>query len=749
MSNQVDGSLYSDFTLTRTNCHQEPIHRPLAIQGSGHLLAFDPGLSRLLAVSEGVPELLGISESMLWGSGLEVLPRKLVDAVGSEVARGAAATQAGKPLRWVADQAEYHVLCHQSDGVWLAELELAGEDGLNAFDCLAFEDRLGSARSVEDLYGLMAKEFRRLFGYDRVMVYRLDADGHGEVVGEDAVADLEPLIGLRYPATDIPPPARKLLVEHGSRSIPGLNLPNSWILFSPEWPARRHLDLARSQLRATSPIHVEYLANMGVEASLTIPIIVHDKLWGLVACHHRSPRDPAYPDRRIGSLLAGSAVRVMLKLEETTRAAQRAAAAKARQAFIDAVTVEDGYGLLLLLDPSILLALCRCDGAAVIARSRPGATAGLVPGSGELQALSQMLAGYSAENGPLLATDSLAAEYPDLAGSDSEIGGLLAVRVSNHAENYVVWFRRKQRHTVTWAGNPNGPQTEEWLDDDGNRRLSPRSSFAAWGEVIEDRCLAWEPQAISAAAELRQDVLSLELERTADIVRRRTEEFEVLMSEASHDLEHPLRTQRGYLDLIRDELSEGASPEQVADFVDRASEAVSRMQDLVQDLLAYGRLSGDVTWEPVDLNEVMASVLEDLADQIAHSSAQLEVGELPTLRADLHRCRRLLGNLVSNALKYVDAGESPQVRVWCHRSDEALIINVEDRGIGIEPEQQQEIFEIFTRLHRRDQYPGTGIGLAIAKRAAEDLQGAIGVDSVPGEGSTFWCRFHRGREVRT
>ena len=732
--------LYSDFELTQDNCDREPIHRPEAIQGTGHILAFDSAQpERILAHSDGLPALLGIGSAAFWQDDVApLLPEPVVRIRKVLSERSDDVTL--EPAQWLADGVSYDVIGARSNGAIIIELEAADDFDVDANAPLRFADALRGANTLDAVYATSARELRQQLGFDRVMVYKFDQDGHGFVVGEARRDDLEPYLGIHYPATDIPEPARAVLRAGRVRSIADIHLANRPIHFRPDRRAGEYLDLTYSQLRATSPIHIEYLSNIGVQATMTAAIEVRGRLWGLIACHHYSARNPNYQVRRTAGIEAMLIALRVQEIEFADAEQAREQSRSAEEAVLKSLRFEDVHQVRVVGDLSPLMDVCTCDGAAAVTPMYEPATVGITFPPDLLRILREFLAERQAAD--VFATADIRADLPEeFAGIDA-IGGLLAVRVSEVSNTYLVWFRCQQRQAITWAGDPRLPQTISYVDEAGAERLGPRQSFAKWQQAVEHRSLAWETDAIEMASRMRFRILQLEAAFTAETVARNNEELRQMSFAASHDLREPLRTQLNYLGLLAEELEDITSDEQ-KHYLQRAELAVGRMQTLVDDFLTYADLHRRVDWERIDVEELVSEIVTDLNDVIVRSGATVNVGSLPALFGPKTNLRRVFLNLLTNSLKYVAPGVRPVINVSATISEYAVEYRVSDNGIGIKSDDHTRIFEIFSRLHHDDEYKGTGMGLAICKRVVESMTGTIGVQSKLDEGADFYCRFHR------
>ena len=263
-----------------------------------------------------------------------------------------------------------------------------------------------------------------------------------------------------------------------------------------------------------------------------------------------------------------------------------------------------------------------------------------------------------------------------------------------------------------------------------NARSSMLNAYTEQDAEIMSRVAAQITPAVA------NSLLYTDIVRAQDALARSNDDLEQFAYAASHDLQEPLRSVTSYIGLIRDRYADKLD-DTAREFIDFAVDGADRMRRLIDDLLEYSRVDmRGRDFEPVDCNRVAETVLGDLGQAIGQCNAAVECSPLPVVSGDELQLARLLQNLISNALKFRDK-DRPSVRVWAERQRDEWVFAVQDNGIGIAPEHQQNVFGMFTRLHSMSRYEGTGIGLALCSKIAQRHGGRIWVDSEVGEGSTF------------
>ncbi|TWT78038.1 Phytochrome-like protein cph1 [Posidoniimonas polymericola] len=738
----------SDHAVDLTNCDREPIHIPGAIQPHGCLLAFSTTNLRLTRWSANAAK--WIDEPPRAGIAFDELFAGASGERLGEILSGAAGIVNPLALALRGRDDYFNAGAHHFDGSLIVELERA--DGGAQRAALASlplrlnlsNQHLQACGSLDELYNGIAHQVQLISGFDRVMVYRFLEEGHGAVVGEAVDDRFERFLGMHYPATDIPQQARRLYVLNPLRAI--ADILADPVAIEPQDGAAdgRPLDLSYSCYRAVSPIHIEYLHNMGVRASMSVSIVHEGELWGLIACHHYEPRTLSFEQRAACEMLGLVAATYLTAREQDNSNRERSDRRERLAEVMQTVAEADEFGKGVLHSADELCRVVDADGVAFCWR-------GGFNGWGDLPAegvIDEIASRALASPDKACRTDRLG----EVLGVPPEelhgVCGCLAAPLTAPDLRGVLFFRNEYAREVTWAGNPNKQVT---TGQDG-ARLSPRKSFEQWRETVEGRSREWSPVDIEMADEIRGGMLELLGRRAAQLARINAEltqmnsDLDSFAYAASHDLREPLRGLNHTVFLLQEHLGD-----QLDDEVARRSENLrrltGRMEQLVDGLLRLSRAGrGDLEIEAINLEEVAHDALEMACGGVAPEGVSLTVRSDLPVRADYLCLRELLTNLISNAVKYNDQPEKT-IEVVCsdshgYRSAEgetAPVVCVRDNGIGIPADNHEQVFQIFRRLHAQGDYGGgTGAGLTIVKKIVQRHGGRIWIESTPGEGTAFY-----------
>lgn len=730
-----------------SSCDRELIQFPEAIQPHGVMLTVDEHSSTILHASANCAALLGKGPQAIVGkSASAILGRSEQDLLASlrQMALDSGPVHVARESYVTSDRG-YNLFAHRCGGLIILELEAApARPALspNLYPELQTDiARLQETKSLQDFFDLAVQRIRNFTGYDRVMAYRFDEDGSGEVMAEARREDLEAYLGLHYPASDIPAPARRMFSLSWIRHLPDVDYVPVPLVGARSPLITGPVDMSFASLRSVSVMYTDYLKNMGVKSTMVMPLMKEGKLWGLIsAMHHAGPRHISHEARMAAEFFAHT-LSLLMSAKEDAEVFQRLLAMNAvRDQIAQTLTAEPDF-YRALGSPEILplvLAQVEATGAAVVS-GQDVAAIGNTPSRDVLLDLVQWT---GERDDPLFMTDRLSSVYEPAKAFKDVASGVIAARVSPTRSEYLLWFRPEQVAIVRWAGDPHKPV--EVSETEGEVRLRPRGSFALWKESVQGRSTPWHENEKTSVVKLRLAIGERIVGRSERIERLKRElqgshaDLENFAHAASHDLKEYLRgihhlatfLKRSHGDVLDEQ-----GQRQVATIL----KITQRMDNLIDALLDHSRINRtDMVVEDVDLDEVVDTALVPFSQYLAEARVQVRRG--PSLgRAVCNRARvqEVFGNLIGNAITYNDKAERwIEIGVVADRPPRYY---VRDNGIGIAEADQHTIFQIFHRLHGRADFGGgCGVGLALARKIVERHGGRMWVQSVPGEGSTFY-----------
>jgi two-component system, chemotaxis family, sensor kinase Cph1 len=767
--------------LSLTNCDREPIHIPSAIQSHGVLLTFSAADLIILQISTNSAELLGQPPEAFLGQPLAML------MLPSDIEAVQSCLQAEfdnvNPLRLLlsvdGQPQPFEGIVHRSDGVVLLELEPAiDQAAVSFFDFYKSVklpiNHLQGTQNLAELARQAVTVIRNITGFDRVMLYRFHPDAAGHVIAENKHEDAESFLGLHYPATDIPQQAKELYRLNLLRIIP--DALSDRVALQPELNpvTSQPLDLSLSVLRSVSPVHTEYLANMGVQASMSISLLRDRQLWGLLACHHPTPRRLSYETRTICEFL-GQVISFEVGAKADAEDLEyRMQLQTVHSRFVNTIANCQTLTDALNQNSPDLMELAGATGVVFCENSKIIAFGQTPPEEtiGDLITWIDQQIGEDA----VYSTNTLVANYPLFQPHKDFASGLLALQISRIQQSYLLWFRPEVIQTIDWGGDPRKSSGEDTHD----RRITPRKSFALWKETVQLTSLPWKTYEIDAALELRSRIIGIVLQKADELallnaeLERSNIELDSFAYVASHDLKEPLRGIHNYSTFLIEDYADKLGEEGTKKLT-TLMRLTRRMEDLINSLLHYSQFGrAELQFQPVNLGEMVEAVLDVIKIsqpsptefQILRPLPVVQTDQtnaterfsiriprpLPIVECDRTQVNELFTNLISNAIKYNNQAEkwveigyilpeefTPNLPESLNLNPPQTVFFIKDNGIGIRSHHLETIFKIFKRLHAPGAYgDGTGAGLTIAKKVVERHSGSIAVESTYGEGSTFY-----------
>lgn len=739
-----------------TNCEFEPIHIPGSIQPHGFLIGINSSSWKIDFCSGNIFNYLEIDYKQILNTEFKTKFGELQETLVKEyISKNLLLSSS--PLRLNLFGKDFLCTIHKSDNIYILEGEPTSENKKlsDVYDQTSqFLSYMNETHTLRELCDMVAKGTREITGYDRVMVYRFDKDYNGEVFAESVRDDLEPFFGLHYPHTDIPPQARELYMQNLLRLIVDINYEPVPIYTIDDENESKNLNLSLSILRSTSPIHVQYLHNMGVGATLTISLIHQKKLWGLIACHHYSPKNLT-PEIRLAAQLQGHFITSQIDIRQSNEEYEISRKSNLALEKINAVELpaKESSFEILVQKPE-LLELCNASGVTIIINGNIYKN-GLLPGDNDIIILSEWLSQYTGNT--QFFTDKLIDLIPEnLLENCENASGIVYHSLGIDNNNCIIWYRPETLTEVNWAGDP----TKAIVKDKNG--LSPRNSFKLWREIIKCQSNVWLDPELNAAAnyahaiqkQLNLILMTQEEEKyrkLSEVLKETNSELENINWISTHDLQEPLRKIQMISSRILGKEDEQIS-ENVANSLQRMNTSANRMQTLLIDIMKYTKIQHiDESFIQVNLKDVLKEVLADLQEMTNEKNAVINIEELPEIYGITFLLKQLFANLLQNSLKYSFADKAPEITIsslgkqslkYGNDTEELYeTIQFSDNGIGFEQKFAENIFNIFSRLHGQEEYKGSGVGLALCKKIMQVHKGYILAEGIPNSGAIFKLYF--------
>lgn len=746
-------SIVNDFKATMLNCESEAIHIPGTIQSHGFLLAVTEHNYTVAFCSENCVEFLNKTHIELLGKNLETIFSK-ADIENIQHQFNEFSTDLLRPFIINFNENTFHVTAHKSDEVIILEFELFAEAKMDLPDLLIQMNRFAyhteRADNLQSLCQDIADETRSITGYDRVMIYRFDKEYNGEVFAESKKEELKPFLDLHYPHTDIPSQARELYLRNLIRMKVDVGYtPVPIYTIDGVLKNNSTLDLSMAILRSVSSIHLEYLKNMKVGATFVISLLHHNKLWGLISCHHYSTKHIPYYTR-LAAHLQGIFLSSQIDVRQAADEFELAKETGKKAVDLQNLLINNPHTFTQKNTLAKFKDLINADGV-ILHYNEESYTEGILP---EEQEIDKLLNWLKSEKGvQSFNTHQLQQHYVGASQIANSVAGILYLPLNDNNKNCIVWTRREVEKNINWAGDP----SKSVQKNDENLILSPRKSFEIWKQSVKFTSIEWqtpelkEAEAISATIQRQLYLADLQAEEKRYLtlnekLQKANDELANMNWISTHDLKEPLRKIQVYSSIILEREGDNI-PDSVKENVLRMQKSAGKMQVLINDLLTYSKVANEEKkLEPTDLNEVVEDILQDFKENIEEKNILIQIHNLPTVYGIKFQLRQLFLNLISNSIKFIRPGVLPVISI----SGENVIsdkinfasknfykIIIKDNGIGFDASYEEKIFKIFQRLHSQTEFMGTGIGLSICKKITELHGGYIEAHGVEGEGATF------------
>lgn len=732
---------YKNYLVDLANCDAEPIHLIGRIQPHGFLLIFNQATLAVEQISKNLAQFLpGISDKIL-GSSLQALVTE------EEYLKLAAFLQEEQPinpqlLTW--QGYSFFGFVHAVNKQLILEGEpysiQSDEDKIKQNSQLVrLNKQLNLLEDLASVADTVAEALLELLAYDRVEIIQFDKDWNSEVIGEARNNRLPAYLGHHFPASDIPVPARELLRQKPIRQIPDVQAEAVAIIPYANPSTQTPTNIICSELRNPSEIHLEYVRNMGVAATISFSILVKGELWGLISCHHLTPVFIDVWRRQTGEILTKAFANVISSLQEKRDKKQWARFRQSEAQLLQQINKSKDIRAGLRQTEYNLLALTEGSGA-TLALANQLLSCGQVPADDQVQKIIDWLAENYTDQ--LFCTRELAQVFPAAAAYPEMASGLLALEISRYNKEYLLFFKPEIKETRIWAGDP------EHIKRGADQRLHPRQSFEKWEEVIKGKSEGWSLNEQEIAQIFVKDIIAVQLRNqaqeltiAADTLQGKNAQLEDFAHIMSHNLRSPLTNINGLHRIYQQE----PNPENAAFVLDHINRVSHNMMQTIEDLnvILKSRINQQLPIEEVSLTDLIEKEKQNLTAILEQTQAEIQTDlQVKTIGLPKIYGESILHNLISNALKYRSPDRKPMVKIITWLTTDRIYLSVTDNGLGMDlAKMGHRLFGLYNTFHRHEN--AKGLGLYLTKMQIESLGGKIEVASAIGKGTTFTVSFSR------
>ena len=620
------------------------------------------------------------------------------------------------------------------------------------------QEQLVAAPNLEKFLKVLVGVVKELTGFHRVMIYQFDQSFNGRVVTElvDPRATKDLYKGLNFPASDIPKQARELYKINKVRMLYDRDLETARLVCRSAEDLETPLDLTHSYLRAMSPIHLKYLANMAVRSSMSISINAFGELWGLIACHSYGPRGMrvSFPIRKMCRLVGDSASRNIERLSYASRLQARK--------LINTVPTQHNPSGYIIASSEDLLKLFDAD-FGLLSIKEETKILGQLEIPQEALALLEYLRMRKITS--VLTSTDIAEDFPDLRYPPGFqiIAGMLIVPLSVGGNDFIVFFRKGQLKEVKWAGNP----YEKFIKEGTEGYLEPRKSFKMWSETIVGKSREWTEEEVETAA-----VLCLvygkfiEVWRQKEAALQSSQLTKLLLANSAHEVRTPLNAIINYLEIAL----EGSLDSETRENLARSHSASKSLIYVINDLLDLTKTEEGgplIKGETFDLKATLKEATDMFTGDAKRKNISYEVVEhlgLPQFCiGDQRRVRQAISNITANAIQNTSqGGVKVEMYVAARRGNDHVDVEVTitDSGVGMSSKKLDQLFNDLEQVQseptatledaivpttdqmmEQGEKTALGLGLAVVARIIKNMDGQLRLKSEEGKGSRFVIQF--------
>lgn len=715
------------------NCEEEAIHLIGRIQDFGYLIVFDFS-QQCIALSENCSDWLLISPSDAIHKPIDFFLKAIDCNYDINISISSLLHQPITFTTKIGNQ-NYQLTIYINNEQIFFEFEIKEGQNIDLQQLNDFQLRFDHNK---DIWQTLCQNIYNIVDFDRIMIYQFLEDSSGIVIAENVKDTIESLLGYRYPAFDIPAQARALYLKNLSRQTSNIFADTIPIIGLPAV----EIDLTKSQIRALSPIHLQYLANFGVQASASFSIIIDNKLWGLVACQNLMPKYIPFDQKNLSLFITQYAANKFvvreqqkaldyinntkeIELELKEKLFYNHSLENTLSEFANRFTeILKSEGMIIKTPDSIL---------------RFGNTPEYEIFNNLHDEINQQLSQEEAKDNSIYTSHAFSFNH---TSSNEPIlwPGIARINLDKDYKYCVYWFRKEIYIAEKWAGNPQ--KNKEYSIEQSAYIYSPRLSFETWMTEVKGNSEKWtrlEEEFLKRIQKLIHDSIINKMGEIKLLNEKLIEinnKLGVFSHQLGHDIKNPLTTIKTSTQLIQ--LRRDLNKELINKFSSNILEAVDLINNIIDKTIDSTKPSDNVfTFERIFTDGIINQIIHQAIENYKIQNFKVELGELHPVLGDKTLLYQLFMNLINNAIKFSSKQELTTLEVYSKLEGNNTVYFIKDNGIGIKEEEKSRMFNIFQRLSNANEFDGTGVGMSIVKRIIDKLNAQIFIDSQIGSGTQF------------
>ena len=717
------------------NCEDEEIQFLNEIQPFGYLIGIHKNSHQIEFYSQNIDELFQISAENVLNQDINQLYNFELDF--DEVLNLDQGEFCRTHLK--INSKTYHLTSYHLDELIYLELEelIILENRLAYYN---FSEQILYSKSIDATWDRLISSIKKLINYDRVMLYKFLEDGSGVVIAEEIDNGLDSYLGLRFPEFDIPKQARQLYLEKKSRLVADVNSNRISLIAT----NHQKINLMYSSVRALSPIHLQYLRNANCAASFSISIVINEKLWGIVACQNSEPKFIPNQVRLQTELLTRQARLTYVNFKATERLKFQNYFNETAIKLKENLLTEENLQQSMNNNLKEVLNLTKANGIALV-NFDDVFVEGETPDKHEILRIKEWA--FKRNSARLFTSNTFYLDYGQELNLSPNSAGVMFCFLNQTYEHFIIWFKKEQVQTLNWAGEPNKIKHVEIVDGDEILSFSPRTSFKIWQENIKNKSFIWLDKEKYVAKEVIKLIIetlhlqSFKIHSLYEQLKEINDELDSFSYTVSHDLRTPLSVMKLNCQMIQRTLEHD---EIKSDRLKSVIDEIDRMTQMMQDLLALSKAKkSEIVLSIIETKPIIEKIVHDVLLYYKTNDTQVVIEEVHNVLGDKTMFYEVFLNIIGNAIKYSSQAEHPIIKIWSELNEEEVIFKVKDNGIGIKQEDYNKMFKLFSRMSNTGNISGNGVGLSIAHRMMDRMNGGISFESKVGEGTTFILTFKK------